>query len=109
METQGKESKPDKDLEDFDNIFNFGNDISGIAKKLKNNEATVEENVQKATSVHLDVLEEVYEKVPEAAKDGILKAIETIQKGNAAAIDSITKKGKSHKSVARVIWEDKIK
>lgn len=52
--------------------------------------------VAEATSQHLNILAEVYEKVPESAKSAIEKAIEVSSRGKERALEAISKeKGKS--------------
>ncbi|MGM0366266.1 MAG: hypothetical protein ACQEP5_06985 [Actinomycetota bacterium] len=69
----------------------FGREISEIAQGLEEGETTVEELVAKATSRSVEVLEGVEDKVPEAAKEGIQKAIENSQKGNQQAVEAVGK------------------
>jgi len=47
--------------------------------------------VEEATSKHLEVLGEVYQEVPQEAKDAILKAMEVSQKGNQSALEALNK------------------
>ena len=47
--------------------------------------------VLEATTKHLDVLAEVYDKVPEQAKGAILKAIEASKRGSERALEAIGK------------------
>ena len=47
--------------------------------------------VLEATTKHLDVLAEVYNKVPEEAKEAILKAIEASKRGSERALEAIGK------------------
>jgi tetratricopeptide (TPR) repeat protein len=62
--------------EEYDEYAAFGQEISDLAKGIRTGETTVEELVKKATSHHLDVLENVLEKAPEQARPAIEKVIE---------------------------------
>ncbi len=61
-------------LEQYEEINQFGEEISQIAQGLGKNVATVEELVAKATSRHLSILDEVKDKVPDQAKSAIERA-----------------------------------
>jgi hypothetical protein len=65
----------------------FGEKISGLAQGLKTGETSVDELVEAATSIHLEVLEEVLGKVPEQAKAAIENAKENSKKGVSNAVD----------------------
>jgi len=54
---------------------------------------TVEQLVAKATSIHLEVLSEVYEKVPEQAKLAIERAMSISVRGHERAVEALKKKG----------------
>jgi hypothetical protein len=62
-------------------LFEFGTEISAIAKGIGKGETTVDQLIARATAVHLDVLVEIYQKVPEQAKsaieDAMTKAVTT--------------------------------
>jgi hypothetical protein len=77
------------------NGHKFGEEISNIAQGLKTGDSTVDELVEKATSIHLQVLEEVYGKVPQAAEDAILRAMENSMKGNTTAKGALNKEDNS--------------
>ncbi|MFC1931368.1 DUF5667 domain-containing protein [Chloroflexota bacterium] len=61
-------------LDDAEKLYRFGEEISALAQGLSEN-TTVQELVAKATSTHLEVLADIYGKVPEEAKPAIEKAI----------------------------------
>jgi len=63
-------------VEEFVSLSGFGEEISAIAQGLGEGTTTVDELVARATSIHLEVLAEVYEKVPEQAKPAIGAIIE---------------------------------
>lgn len=54
----------------------FGIEISTIAQGLKTGEATVQELVDAATSIHSEVLSDISEKLPEQARESIQNAME---------------------------------
>jgi len=62
-------------LHQFEGMAEFGEDISRIAQEIGLNMTEVEELVAEATGHHLEVLADVWEKVPEQAKPGIEKAM----------------------------------
>jgi len=84
------------EVEEFDKLANFGNEISQIAQGIGKDTTTVDQLVARATSKHLEVLAEVYEKVPEKAKAAIEsvieKAMEKTVKGREIAVESLKKK-----------------
>ena len=80
------------EMEEFEKLANFGNEISQIAQGLGKDTTTVEQLVAKATSHHLDILAEVYEKVPEQAKAAIEKAMSKSTKGREIAVESLKEK-----------------
>lgn len=77
-----------KALEDYEEglgkALNYGEAIAELAKKKE-----FEELVFEATSVHINVLERVLEKAPDAAKPAIEKAIAASKKGQEEAIERI--------------------
>jgi uncharacterized membrane protein len=80
-------------LQQFKEMAKFGEEISQIAQGLGKDVAKVEELVAKATSIHLEVLAKVYEKVPGPAKEAIQRAIDESVKGYQGAIEALKKIG----------------
>jgi len=68
-------------LQQFENMARFGQDIYQIAEVTGLNITEVAELVTEATSRHLDVLGELYEQVPEEAKDAVEWAMEESFRG----------------------------
>lgn len=66
----------ESDVEEFKKYAEFGREISEIAQGIRVGDATVEELVERATTFHLRVLEDVSEKAPAEAQEGIQRAIE---------------------------------
>ena len=62
-------------LEDSEKLRRFGEEISEIARGLSDNTTTVDELVARATSVHLQILAQVHEKVPEPAREATENAM----------------------------------
>jgi hypothetical protein len=62
-------------INEVEKLFEFGAEISAIAKGIGKGETTVDQLIARATAVHLDVLAEVYQKVPEQAKSAIESAM----------------------------------
>jgi len=62
-------------LQQFEAMSEFGEEISQIAQETGLNVTEVEELVAEATSKHLEVLAEVYDKVPEQAQPAIERAM----------------------------------
>ncbi len=80
-------------LADTDTLFRFGEEISEIARGLGQDTTTVEELVAKATSVHLEVLAEVYEKVPEQAQTAIENTIANSLRNRERVVEALRNKG----------------
>lgn len=89
----GETEDAEEAIGEFENQHKFGEEISQIAQGLGKDITTVEQLVGKATSIHLEILAEVYEKVPEQAKPAIEKAMETSVKGHEKAVEALKKKG----------------
>lgn len=81
------------EIEEFEKLAHFGSEISQIARGLGKDTTTVEQLVAKATSRHLDMLAEVYEKVPEQAKPAIERAMNESARGREAAVEALKEKG----------------
>ena len=79
-------------VEEFENRQKFGEEISEIAKGLGKDTTAIEQLVGRATSIHLEILAEVYEKVPEQAKETIEKAMEVSAQGHQGAVESLKAK-----------------
>lgn len=88
---EGDTEEAEKAIGEFENQHKFGEEISQIAQGLGRDITTVEQLVGKATSIHLDILAEVYEKVSEQAKPAIEKAMEVSAKGHQRAIEALKK------------------
>jgi len=80
-------------IDDTEKLFRFGEEISEIAQGLGKDTTTVEELVARATSIHLEVLAEVYEKVPEQAKPAIERAMASSVRGHERAVEALKGKG----------------
>ena len=78
---------------EFEELYKFGEEISAIAQGLGEGTTTVDELVARATSIHLEVLAEVYEKVPEQAKPAIERAMGVSVRGHERAVEALEEAG----------------
>jgi len=76
-------------INEAERLFDFGTEISEIAKGLGEDTSTVDQLIAKATSIHLEVLAEVYEKVPEQAKQRIEEAMAWSIEGRQRAVEAL--------------------
>jgi ABC-type transport system involved in cytochrome c biogenesis ATPase subunit len=76
-------------LQQYEELNQFGEEISQIAQGLGKNVATVEELVAKAISRHLSILDEVKAKVPDQAKPAIERAQEASINGLGNALKAL--------------------
>lgn len=79
-------------VKEFENQYKFGEEISEIAKGLGKDTTTIEQLVGKATSIHLEILADVYKKVPEKAKEAIENAMSVSVKGHEKAVKILKEK-----------------
>lgn len=85
----GETDEAEEAVKEFENQHKFGEEISEIAQGLGKDITIVEQLVGKATSIHLEVLAEVYERVPEEAKPAIEEAMEVSVKGHQRAVETL--------------------
>jgi len=90
---EGETEDVEEAVAEFENQHRFGEEISAIAQGLGKDTTTVEQLVGRATSIHLEILAEVYERVPEQAKSSIEKAMEVSVKGYEKAVEALREKG----------------
>lgn len=76
----------------YERAIAFGTHVSEIAKAHGENATSVAEIVAAATSIHLAVLNELYDKVPEVAKPHIVEAMNFSSTGNNIALEVICEK-----------------
>jgi len=91
MAERGKLEFVDDLIEDYENDLERSNEIAEVAQQVGKDVTRVTELVAIATSIHLDVLEEVLQKVPEQAKPSIQKAIDASKRGNEEALNVLEK------------------
>jgi len=91
MVEKGKPEFVDDLIEEYEDSLEKANEISKIAQQLGKNVTKVAELVAIATSIHMDVLENVLEKVPEQAKPSIQRAIISSKRGNEEALNVLEK------------------
>jgi hypothetical protein len=75
--------------EDYEVSINKSQEIAEIAQRLGRNVTKINELVALATSAHLEVLEEVYRKVPEQAKPALQRAMNSSIRGQEKALDRL--------------------
>lgn len=79
-------------INEAEKLFEFGTEISEIAQGLGEGTTTVEQLVARATSIHLEILAEVYQRVPEQAKPAIESAMTRTATGREMAIEALKSK-----------------
>ena len=90
---EGNAPKVEEAVEEFEKYAVFGQEISEIAKTIGEDTTKVEQLVARATTFHLKVLNDVYNKVPEQAKEVIQKAMTVSETGRQQAVEALKKKG----------------
>jgi hypothetical protein len=70
----------EESLEDYNKYAEFGQRISSMAEGIRTDETTVEDLVKEATSRHLQVLEDVRQKLPPQAQQEFQRAQEAARK-----------------------------
>ncbi|MBI1998742.1 MAG: hypothetical protein HYS73_00185 [Parcubacteria group bacterium] len=85
-----KSDEVKKRLEEYEKYAAFGEEVSLIARNLRTGEATVDDVVKKATARHIEVLERVREKAPEAAQQGLENALQNAERVRALRADALT-------------------
>ena len=98
-------------MEEFEKHAAFGQEISEIARAIGKDTTTVEQLVARATAHHLEVLNDVYNKVPEQAKGAIQKAMTVSETGRQQAVEALKGKGvlENISETVPVPWEVKEK
>jgi hypothetical protein len=91
MAEKGKPEFVDDLLKEYKDNLERGNEILKIAQQVGKNVTKVAELVAVATSIHVDVLENVLQKVPEQAKPAIERAINSSKRGNEEALNVLEK------------------
>ena len=81
--------------EEYEKYAQFGEEIAAIAQQTGKDPSKVYEIVEKATSIHLTVLEDVLQKVPEQAKTAIQSVIEVSKVVRESAIKALEERGLS--------------
>lgn len=80
-------------LGEFEELNKFGEEISQIAQGLGKDTTTVDQLIARATSIHLEVLVLVYEKVPAQAKEAIERAMGVSVRGHNRATEALEERG----------------
>lgn len=90
---EGNTGAAEEAIKEFENQYKFGEEISKIAQGLGKDTTTVEQLVGKATSIHLKILADIYEKVPEQAKSAIEEAMNISVEGHGKVVETLQQKG----------------
>jgi hypothetical protein len=80
-------------LTQFEELSDFGEEISQIAQGLGLDTTTIEQLVAEATSIQLEILAIVYDTVPEAAQEAVESAMENSVIGYQEAVEALENKG----------------
>lgn len=80
-------------MQQFEAMAEFNEEISRIAQEIGLNATKVEELVAVATSIHLKVLADVYEKVPAEAQPAIEKAMANLQMRHQRRVEKLEQWG----------------
>ncbi|MEX0932981.1 MAG: S8 family serine peptidase [Candidatus Pacearchaeota archaeon] len=86
---EGDVERAQEIISDYEENLENSRRISEIAMGLGDNTTTVNELIAEATSIHLKVLGDIYNKVPEQARPSIEQAIENSARGRAEAINAL--------------------
>jgi hypothetical protein len=73
-------------IKEYERRINKSTEIAEIAKRLGKNMTALEQLIEEAISIHLDVLSEIHEKVPEEARSAIERAMNVSIKGKERAL-----------------------
>lgn len=73
-------SATDESLEDYNKYAEFGSQISSMAEGIRTGETTVEDLVKRATSHHIQILEDVRQKLPPQAQQEFQRALDNSQR-----------------------------
>jgi hypothetical protein len=80
-------------LQQFEAMAEFGEEISRIAQEIGLNITKVEELLAEATSIHLEVLAEVYDKVPEQVQPAIEGVMANLQIRHQRRVQALEQSG----------------
>ncbi|MFC1980931.1 DUF5667 domain-containing protein [Chloroflexota bacterium] len=90
---EGDTEEVEEALAEAEELSNFGSEISEIAKGLGKDITTVEDRIARATSLHLEVLVEVLENVPEQAQTAVENAIANMMVNREEVLQRLEDKG----------------
>jgi len=80
-------------LQQFEGMAEFGEEISRIAQEMGLNMSEVEKLIAEATGKHLEVLADVWERVPEQAKPGIERAMANLMIRHQKRVQRLEQRG----------------
>ena len=105
---EGKINEVEEAVKEFEGYHELGGEVSQIAKELGKDMTTAEQLVERATTIHLEILAEIYEKVPERTKLTIEEAIKVSVKGYEQALEALQAKGVLDETPKEVPMPEKI-
>lgn len=77
---EGDDETAEENISDYEKYAEFGQEISSLARGIRTGTTTVEELVKKATSHHIEILEQMRQKLPDQAHKGLEQALESAKK-----------------------------
>jgi hypothetical protein len=80
-------------LAHFEELSDFGDEISQIAQGMGLDTTTIEQLVAEATSVQLEILAIIYNDIPEVAQEAVESAMEASIIGYQEAVEALENKG----------------
>ncbi len=98
---QEDEEEASEAVEEYEKYAGFGEEISAIAQQVGKDTSKVDELIAKANSLHVTVLEDVKQKVPEQAMASIERAIEQSKIGRDSAVKALEERGLPIPDVAK--------
>jgi len=96
---ENKTEEAEELVEEYRKMVNKSLEMQEKAKNAGKDVTDVSELVSEATATHLEILQEVYEKVPEQAKSAIERAMEVSVRGHEESVRSLKEAGKISEAV----------
>lgn len=93
MIDKGKPEFTEELTDDYEEEIRELSEIASTAQLLKDDKTNLETLIALATSQHLDILAEIYDKVPEQAQTSIESAMEVSVQGRDSVVEALKKKG----------------
>ncbi len=103
---EGDEEEVAEAIEEYEEYARFGEEIATIAEQVGKDSSKVNELVATATSLHITVLQDVLEKVPEQARASIQRAIQNSRMSRDSAVNALEERGLSVPEEAKGTGEE---